>query len=172
MADKTEKKLICIDDTNFIWQTNFAGDPARDNFGSDARKANVIIPDRDQAQELMEAGFNVKVTKPKPGNEEDFVPTYFVSVSVNYDTNWPPRIFLVSGNKEPRLLNENTVGNIDTCRVKNVNVVLNPYYNPRTRRNSLYVRTMYVEQDIETDPYASRYQWGANDGDADLDEEF
>lgn len=167
-----EKKIICIDDTNFIWNTNFSGDPARDSFGSDARKANIIIPTREQAMELLEAGFNVKETKPKPGSEEDFVPTYFVSVSINYDTKWPPNIYLVSGNAEPKLLNANTVGNIDSCRVKNVNVVLNPYYNQRTRRNSLYVRTMYVEQDLETDPYASRYQWGANDGDVDVEEEF
>lgn len=167
-----EKKLICIDNTKFIWNTNFSGDPARDRFGSDTRKANVIIPDHNQAQELIDAGFNVKVTKPSPDNEDNFVPTYFVPITINYDTNWPPNIYLVSMDGRPKLLNENTVGRLDKVNVRNVNVVLNPYYNQRTRSSSLYVRTMYVEQDVESDPYASRYQWGANDGDADLDEDF
>lgn len=158
-----EKRLICIDDTKFIFYTNFSGDPSRDNFGSNVRKGNIIIPDPVQARELMDAGFNVKMTKPRDGEEDDFVPQYFVSVTANYDTNWPPSIYLVSGDNAPRLLDEDTVGQIDTCRVRNVNVVMNPYYNQRTRRNSLYVRTMYVEQDLESDPYANRYSWGDRD---------
>lgn len=160
MAERIEKKLVCIEDTKFIYWTNFAGDPERDNFGSDVRKGNVIIPTIEQARELIDAGFNVRRTEPRPGEEEGFVPTYFVSVTANYNTNWPPKIYIVSGDSEPRLLDEDSLGVIDTCRVKNVNVVLNPYYNNRTHRNSLYVRTMYVEQDIESDPFASRYGRG------------
>lgn len=152
-----ERKLICIENTRFIYQTNFSGDPERDRFGSDARRANLIIPDHIQAAELRDAGFNVKQTKPKPGEEEDFIPTYFVAVNANYDTDWPPKIYLVSGEAEPRLLDEDSVGIIDKCYVLNVNAVLNPYCNQRTGRNSLYVRTMYVEQDLEEDPFASRY---------------
>lgn len=154
-----EKKIICIDDTNFIWNTNFSGDPSRDRFGSDTRRCNILIPDPEQARELSDAGFNVKETTPGEGEEENFVPKYFVPVIINYDTNWPPKIYLVSGDSEPRLLDENTVGQLDDCRVRNVNVVLNPYYSQRVRRLSLYVRTMYVEQDVESDPYASRYNW-------------
>ena len=152
-----EKRLISIENTNFIFRTNFSGDPERDSFGSDTRKANVIIPDPDQAQELIDAGFNVRSTKPKPGEEEGFVPTYFVSVNVNYDTDWPPKIYLVTGNSEPRLLDEESIDILDKCYVLNVNVILNPYQNQRNGRSSLYVRTMYVEQDIEDDPFAHRY---------------
>lgn len=152
-----ERRLITIDNTKFIFRTNFSGDPERDNFGSDARKFNIIIPDAEQALDMKEDGFNVKTTKPRPGEEDDFVPTYFVSVNVNYDTAWPPKIYLVSGDAEPRLLDEDTVDILDKCYVMNVNAVLNPYQNQRTGRSSLYVRTMYVEQDVEDDPYASRY---------------
>lgn len=157
-TEAQERKLICIDDTNFIYNTNFAGDPEQDRFGSNARKANIIIPDHMQARELIDAGINVRCTKPREDEDEDtFVPTYFVSVRANYDSNWPPRIYLVSGDAEPRLLDEDTVGEIDRCYVKNVNVVLNKYLNPVTNRASLYIRTMYVEHDVEDDPYASRY---------------
>lgn len=153
-----ERRLISIENTRFIWSTNFSGDPKRDNFGSTTRKGNIIISDPDQAQELMDSGFNVKMTKPREGDEEDFIPTYFVSVIANYDTAYPPRIYLVSDDSEPRLLDEESIGIIDTVRVRNINVVLNPYNNQRTGRNSLYVRTMYVEQDLDEDPFASRYR--------------
>lgn len=151
-----ERKLISIEDTRFIFRTNFSGDPERDTFGSDARKANIVIPDPEQALELKDAGFNVKKTKPRD-NDEEFVPEYFVSVNVNYDTEWPPRIYLVSGNAEPVLLDEDSISVLDTCYVQNVNVVLNPYQNKLTGRCSLYVKTMYVEQDLNDDPFAHRY---------------
>lgn len=154
------RELIHIEDTKFIYSTNFSGDPKRDRFGSSERKGNLIIPDPEQARELIDAGFNVKRTEPRPGEEDGFVPTYYVTVKANYDTNWPPKIYFVSGKSEPRLLDEDSLLTIDTCRVRNVNAVLNPYHNPNTHRGSLYVRTMYVEQDIESDPFASRYNWG------------
>lgn len=155
-----EKRLVCIENTRFIYRTNFSGDPERDNFGSTVRKGNIIIPYYEQAMELMQAGFNVRSTSPRPGEEEGFEPTYFVSATANYNSSFPPKICLVSGDSEPKLLDEESVGIVDKCRIKNVNVVLNPYYNERTRKNSLYIRTMYVEQDIESDPYADRYNWG------------
>lgn len=153
-----ERKVIFIDDTKFIYQTNFSGDPDRDRFGSDTRKGNIIIPDINQAQELIDMGVNVRQTVPKPGEEDGFVTTYFANITANYESNWPPKIYLVTGDSEPRLLDENTVKLIDTCYVRNVNAVLNPYFNPNTGRCSLYIKTMYVEQDMDDDPYASRYQ--------------
>lgn len=156
-GEAKERKLISIEDTNFIWRTNFSGDPERDSFGSDARVANIIIPDPAQAEELIDEGFNIKQTKPREGEEEGFEPTYFVSVKVNFDSFNPPRIYLVSGDADPLLLDEESIDILDRCQVLNVNATLNPYENPRTGRKSLYVRTMYVEQDIEDDPFAQRY---------------
>lgn len=153
-----KKKLIHLENTKFIFATNFSGDPARDRFGSPARKATIIIPSEEQAMELMDMGVNVKRTKPKPGEEEGYEPTYYVAVRVNYNTNWPPKIYLVSGNASPVLLDEGSVSAIDNCYVLNVNAVLNV-----SNQASLYVRTMYVEQEIESDPYAARYMRGSED---------
>lgn len=155
---REERKLVHIEDSRFIWVTNFSGDPERDHFGSTERKADLVIPSYEQAMALMDEGFNVKCTKPKDGEEDDFVPTYFVTIKVNYDSKWPPKIYLVSGRSEPVLLDEETIDMLDTCYVLNVNAVLSPYYNQRNNRKSLYVRTMYVEQDIEDDPFAQRYR--------------
>jgi hypothetical protein len=152
-----EKKLINIENTKFIFPTNFSGDPARDRFGSDARRATIIIPTEKQAFELMDMGVNVKQTKPRPGEEEDYVPVYYAPIRINYNTNWPPKIHLVSGNAMPVLLDEESVGAIDNCYVLNVNTVLNPSFNKNTGRTSLYVEVMYVEQEVERDPFAHRY---------------
>lgn len=152
-----EKNFISIENTRPIFVTNFSGDPERDRFGSTARQLNLVIPDEEQAQDLMAEGFNVKKTRPREDDGDEFEPTYYVNVKLNYDSNYPPRVYLVSGDAEPVLLDEESVDMLDRCYILNVNVVLNPYYNQRTDRKSLYVRTMYVEQDVEEDPFAQQY---------------
>ena len=154
----SRRNLVSIENTRFIWRTNFSGDPSRDRFGSDARKASIVIPDYDQAMDLRDFGLNVKETRPRPGEEDDFEPTYYVDVKVNYDSKWPPNIYLVSGDAEPVLLDEESVDTLDKCYILNVNAVLNIAENRVTGKKSLYVRTMYVEQDIEDDPFADRYR--------------
>lgn len=152
-----ERNLITIENSRFIFQTNFSGDPKRDRFGSDARQANLVIPSQEQAMQLLDMGFNVRETKPRPGEEEEFVPTYFINVKANYDTEWPPKIYIIAGDSDRQLLDEESVGCIDTAYILNVDAVLNPYENQRTGTKSLYVRTMYVTQDVEEDPFAAKY---------------
>lgn len=156
-------KIITIENTRFIFATNFSGDPERDTYGDDSRKANIIIPTKEQADDLAEQGFNVKRTSPKPGEEEGFVPAYFIVVRVSYNSEWPPKVYLVSGNSEPRLLDESTISTLDKIYVTNVNAVLNPYYSERNKTWSLYVKTMYVEQDVDDDPFVARYRKSNNE---------
>lgn len=153
-----QKRLIHFEDTRFIFATNFSGDPARDNYRNDERKGNIVIPSYEQAQALIDEGFNVRETTPREGEEEGFEPTYFIAAKLNYDSQWPPKVYLVAGDAEPRLLDEDSVGEIDVNHVVNVNVTCNPYNNARTGRKSLYIKTMYVEIDVEDDPFAARYR--------------
>lgn len=152
-----EKRLIMLEDTEFIYTTNFSGDPERDRFGSDARKVNIVIPTEEQALRMISEGINVRQTNPPEGEEEGFVPKYFVAATLNYGSKFPPKVYLVSGDAEPRELDEQSVGILDDCSIKNVNAVLNPWDNVRTGRKSLFVKTMYVEQDISDDPFRGRY---------------
>lgn len=149
--------IVTIENTNFIFKKNFSGDPEVDNYGSTDRKANIIIPSEAQARELMEMGFNVKCLEAtEPGKSDQ----YHVVIKANYDSKWPPKIYLVAGDAEPVLLDEQTVGKIDSVYVLNVNVILNPYYSERNKKWGLYIKTMYVECDEEADPFASRYRRG------------
>lgn len=55
--------LVIIEETKFIYKTNFSGDPDRDTYGNTQRKGNLIIPDIEQARRLIDEGFNVKLNK-------------------------------------------------------------------------------------------------------------
>ena len=166
-------RVIAVDDTRFIFATNFSGNPELDRFGDARRKANILIPDPRQAQEMLGEGFKIRQTRPRPDDDPDeFEPEYFVPVILKYrdrsgnPVKYPPKVYLVSGDNEPVLLSEEAVGCIDQMRVKNVNVILNPYeYDPVNHGMSLYVRTMYVEQDLDDDPYAARYRHAKPDED-------
>lgn len=163
-----ERKLVKFEDTKFIFMTNFSGDPARDNFGNSSRKVNIIIPSYEQAQAMIAEGLNVKETKPRPGDEEGFIPDYYIVLYIGYRNRYnepvknPPRIYIVSGNSAvPVLLDENSVGDLDHIFIKNVKCVASIYENPVTGKKTLYVRTMYVEQDFDDDPFAADYVKGA-----------
>lgn len=148
--------LIRIEDTNFIYTTNFSGDPDADKYKSTTRKGNLIIPDPEMAMELREQGFNVKETRPREGYEDEFVPTYYMSIILNYRSAYPPTVYLVNDN-EPVFLDEESVDILDRIRVRNVKCMLNGY-EWEEGRFTAYVKTMYVEQDLSDDPFADYYR--------------
>lgn len=148
--------LVIVENGKFIFNTNFAGDPKKDRFGSDERKANLVIPDIDLARELIDDGFNVRLTKPRVGEEEGFVPRYFVKVKLNYKSTWPPKVYLVTDEDKSVLLDEESVACLDDIWVDRVNAVLNRYEGPNGK--SLYVKSMEVYQKVDDDPISAKYR--------------
>lgn len=148
--------LVIVENGKFIFDTNFTGDPKKDRFGSDERKANLVIPDIDLARELIDDGFNVRLTKPRVGEEEGFVPRYFVKVKLNYKSTWPPKVYLVTDEDKSVLLDEESVACLDDIWVDRVNAVLNRYEGPNGK--SLYVKSMEVYQKVDDDPISAKYR--------------
>lgn len=148
--------LVIVENGKFIFDTNFAGDPKKDRFGSDERKANLVIPDIDLARELIDDGFNVRLTKPRVGEEDGFVPRYFVKVKLNYKSTWPPKVYLVTDEDKSVLLDEESVACLDDIWVDRVNAVLNRYEGPNGK--SLYVKSMEVYQKVDDDPISAKYR--------------
>ena len=148
--------LVIVENGKFIFDTNFAGDPKKDRFGSDERKANLVIPDIDLARELIDDGFNIRLTKPRVGEEEGFVPRYFVKVKLNYKSTWPPKVYLVTDEDKSVLLDEESVACLDDIWVDRVNAVLNRYEGPNGK--SLYVKSMEVYQTVDDDPISAKYR--------------
>lgn len=157
-----------FDNTRFIFATNFSGDPKRDNFGDTRRKVNLIIPTEELAKALTKAGINVRQTKPgKYDTPEDFVPEFYTTVIIQFRkrdgelVKYPPAVHLVpEPGAAPVKMSEETVGQLDFIRVKNVNCIATVREYKRadgTVGHNLQTRVMYVEQDMDQDPYAAKY---------------
>lgn len=157
-----KRELIYLNDTNFIYKRNFSGNPERDKYGNTARRGNIIIPDEETLNHLVQLGINVKSTKPRDGEEEGFEPVWYMPVIINFESDMakarPPKIYLVKGEDgEPELLDDETVGQIDAVYVTNVKATIEVVYLQRFDKMAAYVRTMYVFTDADDDPWASEF---------------
>ena len=173
MTTSTNRNAVVrFDDTRFIYRTNFSGDPERDRFGSNRRQFNIVISSDQQAHDLEMAGVNVRWTQPNPNYtyEGEFISRPFVRVNVNLESKWPPEIYLIAPNGVKTLLTPETVGVLDSIRVKNVCCQA----KMAEKKNqpgayTLYAQYVYVEQaaDPFPDPYANRYA-AVPEGDTEL----
>ena len=158
MSDYKDYDPIYIADTRFIFATNFAGDPNKDKYKNTTRRGNIVIPTEEQAMALADMGFKVKQTNPREGEEEGFVPTYFVPIIIGYGhPRKRPHVYLVTNGVKTEL-EEDQVGIIDNTYVLNVCATLNPRIDEERGTATLYVSQLYVEQEIDEDPWAARYE--------------
>ena len=152
--------IVNIDDTHFIFRTNFSGDPARDKYGSTRRRVNIVIPNPQQVADLQNMGVTVKFTKPNINRTYDgeFIPTPYVPVTINMESKWPPKIWWVTPTGVRMLCTIDTIGKLDYIRIKNVCCQAKLVENKvKPGEFSLYADIMYIEQDVDYDPYAQRY---------------
>lgn len=157
-----KRELVVIENTKFIFRTNFGGKADNDKYGSTSRRGNLIIPTEQLAEKLSDLGMDVKCTRPKEGEEEGFKPTFFIPILIKYDSAFaqerPPKVYLVAGEgAEPVLLNEDNVGIIDMSYILNVDATIEIAYLKNYDRHAAYVRTMYVTTEADDDPFASKY---------------
>ena len=101
-----------------------------------------------------EAGkeWNVRLLRPR---EEDDEPRRYIPVKVSFE-NIPPNVYLVVRKKKTRL-DEETIGQLDTADIVNVDLSLRPYpweVNGKTGIKA-YLKTMYVT--IEEDEFEGKY---------------
>lgn len=152
-----------IEHTNFIFKPNLAGEYRKeDRYPSNARTCNIIIPDLDLAQEMIDDGFNVRQTRPAEGYEEDFIPEYFVKATLKFQSEGSrsnPVVCMVDADGYSAPLDENTVGNLDEIRIRRggVDVVLSPYTKGGGAHPTLYIQSLYAAVDFEDDPWAKKY---------------
>lgn len=127
-----------------IIHVNFRGEERQYN-PPGSRVFSVLIEDLDTANELLTAGWNLKpLYNP---DESDEVSAFFLPVKINYESNFPPRIYKVTRSTgQSLLLNEDTIDMLDYLSIEYVDVILNPY-RWTVREDSgvkAYVQTMYV----------------------------
>ena len=144
--------ILQIDDARIIYR-NFEGRGDKYNRDGD-RNFAVIIPDRDICDQLLDAGWNVRI-KPSRHEDEPDQDFMYLPVKVKF-TDRGPACYLVSGTQEVKL-DEESVGVIDDLDILSVNMDIRPYdweINGKSGRTA-YLQSIEVIQKI--DRFAAKY---------------
>ena len=142
--------ILEIEDARIIYR-NFSGAGSKFNREGD-RNFAVIIPNQEIADELMEAGWTVKI---KPPRDEYDAPFMFLPVKVKFNHRGP-HAYVMSGSR-PTRLNEDTIEMLDEIDIASVDMDLRPFdweVGGKTGR-SAYLESINVIQNV--DRFGARY---------------
>ena len=142
--------ILQIDDARIVYR-NFSGAPSKFNREGD-RNFAVVIETQEQADALIEEGWNVKIKAPRDEGEDPFI---YLPVKIKFNDRGPS-VYLRSG-KAMKKLGEDTVDVLDNVDILSVSMDLRPYdweVNGKTGRTA-YLQSINVTQ--EGDRFADIY---------------
>lgn len=150
---KTRVPNFTVEGTRIVYR-NFRGEGTQFN-DRGKRNFGLILSDED-AEALERDGWNVKYMKPKPDDPDEYRQPW-LPVKVKFDP-YPPIIQLISSRGKIRLT-EDTVEQLDWCRIANVDAVIRPYEYPASNVApagiAAYLKAIYVT--VEEDPLEEKY---------------
>lgn len=144
-----DKQNIEIEEAYIFW-TNFRGEANR--FGQAARNFNVAIPE-EAVEELINLGYRVRedVVSTVTDNEGNPAKVHFINVKVNMASDYPPVIKLFSeykGRKTQRVLDIDTVGELDRMQFQRVDIRIHSYISPNyPGKCTGYLNTLHCVQE-------------------------
>lgn len=142
--------ILEIENARIIYR-NFSGAASKFNREGD-RNFAVIIPNQELADELINAGWTVKIKPPRDEFEDPFI---FLPVKVKFNGRGPAA-YVESGGSVTRL-NEDTIDMLDDIDIASVDMDLRPFdweVGGKTGR-SAYLHAINVVQNI--DRFGARY---------------
>lgn len=143
---------LTFEDARLIFR-NFQGKEGRFN-PAGKRNFAVVIPTQKEADALAEAGWNVKVLRPRDEADD---PTYYIQVNVSFEYMPPKVIMITSLTGTKTSLDEDSIDILDWSEIENVDLTVRPYeweVNGKTGIKG-YLKSMYVT--IEEDALDAKY---------------
>lgn len=101
---------------------NFSGRPTKYKKEGGLRSFALVLTE-EQAEELEQRGYPIKRLRPR---EEGEIGDPYIRVTARF-SNFPPKVYLVCNGKK-RLLDEETIGELDTLDIDSWDVIVTPYY--------------------------------------------
>lgn len=150
-----EKRLgeVTIENAGLIFK-NFEGRPSEFNAEGN-RNFGLLLRD-DLAEKMLADGWKVKYLKPRNEDEEKH-PQAWISVKVKYG-KIPPVANLITSRGKTKL-SEDTIGQLDYARIKNVDLIIRPYQYAEMKNRpagvSAYLKSIYVT--IQEDALEEKY---------------
>lgn len=139
-------KNLKIENARLIFR-NFSG--AERPFNPKGRRNFCVVIDPADAQNLVNAGWNVKTLKPIEEGDE---PLPYLQVAVSFDHKPPKIVQITSGGQT--ILTEETVGGLDYADIELADLILTPYPWSVSGKSGIkaYLKTAFItlaEDDIE-----------------------
>ena len=165
------KERVTVKDTRFIFRTNFRGERTQYNNRGD-REFNIELPD-DLAKDLEGRGWNVKWREPR---EEGDAPIAHIAVRVNFESAYPPRVWLINADTGSRtMMDEDTIGQIDHLlpdEITSVNVIMNPSHWENNNGSGIKAYCQSMQVYFIPDPFEAEYEakYGSNAPSAGVDD--
>lgn len=152
--ERIVKENIRLEGAQLIFR-NFQGKPGPYNDDGD-RNFGVIIPTEELAQKLLDDGWNIRRLRPREDDPEQIMVPW-LKVKVKYG-KYPPIANLINSRGKKRL-DEETIEQLDWCRIRNCDLVIRPYnYQARPGHPagiSAYMKAIWVT--IEEDEFDMKY---------------
>ena len=151
---EVSRMVLNVEGANILPGTfrNFRGE-ARTYNNEGKRNFNIVIDDRDLVEALLADGWGVRTMK---AYEEGVEPDSILKVNVNYRSEQPPKIMLITQSRQT-YLDAEACGELDFAEVIEADLVINGwrYEIGGTEGVSAYLEALYIT--IREDAFASKY---------------
>lgn len=144
---------LILENTRIIHR-NFEGREGKFTRKGDRGFSAVIAPEL--VDEIRENGWNVKEL-PAREDVEGSEPLYYIPIRVNFDSNRPPKVSLVTRNGLLEL-DEESVGTLDSAEIISCDMTLHAHRWGDENKGGVkaYLKNLYVR--IQEDPLSVKYE--------------